>query len=184
MASTDKGWIKMFRSLQDNILWQEKPFSRGQAWVDLLLSVNHKDNMILIDGRPKKIKCGQFWTSRDKLAKRWGWSKSKVNRFLTLLTDTHMVSVSGTPSGTLLTVENWVKFQDARTTKRNTDESTLDTTDDTTDESQTRMNKNDKNEKEEVAPLPAPEIDDEEEDDGEWIDPKDVLEGRVKLDDL
>ena len=110
MATTYKGWIKMFRSLQDNILWQEKPFSRGQAWVDLLLSVNHKDNVILIDGRPKKIKSGQFWTSRDKLAKRWGWSKSKVNRFLILLTDTHMVSVSGTPSGTLLTVINYSNF--------------------------------------------------------------------------
>ena len=178
MATTDKGWIKMFRSLQDNILWQEKPFSRGQAWVDLLLSVNHKDNVILIDGRPKKIKSGQFWTSRDKLAKRWGWSKSKVNRFLVLLTETHMVSVSGTPSGTLLTVENWAKFQDARTTKRNTDESTLDTSDESTGESQTRMNKNDnKNEKEEVAPLPDDEIDPDW-DDSEWVDAKDLkLEG-------
>ena len=183
MAATDKGWIKMFRSLQDNILWQEKPFSRGQAWVDLLLSVNHKDNMILIDGRPKKIKSGQFWTSRDKLAKRWGWSKSKVNRFLVLLTDTHMVSVSGTPSGTLLTIENWAKFQDARTTKRNTDESTLDTSDESTGESQTRMKKNDnKNEKEEVAPLHS-EIDDEEEDDGEWLDASELME-RMKKHDL
>ena len=42
------------------------------------------------------------------------------------------------------------------------------------------MNKNDKNEKEEVAPLPSPEIDDEEEDDGEWVDAGEWLERNGK----
>ena len=156
----------MFRSLQDNILWQDKPFTRGQAWVDLLLSVNHKDNTFLLNGVPKKIKSGQLWTSREKLAERWGWSKSKVNRFLVLLSDTHMASVSGTPNGTLLTIENWAKFQDARTTKRNTHDTTDDTTDESTGESQTRMNKNEKEEKKGVA-LQSSTIDDPN-DDGDY----------------
>jgi len=166
MAFTDKGWVKVFRSLQDNILWQEKPFSRGQAWVDLLLSVNHKDKVILINGKALKIKSGQMWTSRDKLAKRWGWSKSKVNRFLVLLSDTHMASVSGTQSGTLLTIEKWAKFQDARTTKRNADDTTDESSDESTGDTQTRMKKNEK-ECKEGAQLHFDEIDDPN-DDGEY----------------
>ena len=36
------GYIKLHRSLMDNPLWTEKPFSRGQAWVDLLMLANRK----------------------------------------------------------------------------------------------------------------------------------------------
>ena len=36
MAKTGS-YIKLDRGLKNNSLWLEKPFSKGQAWVDLLM---------------------------------------------------------------------------------------------------------------------------------------------------
>jgi len=49
MAGEGKGWIRVYRSIQEHWLWQEKPFSKGQAWLDLLLSANHQDSKIIFD---------------------------------------------------------------------------------------------------------------------------------------
>ena len=41
-----QGYIKIHRKIQECWLWQDK-FSKGQAWIDLLLRANHKDNKIV-----------------------------------------------------------------------------------------------------------------------------------------
>ena len=35
------GWISIHRKIQDNLIWNDKPFNRGAAWIDLLLLANH-----------------------------------------------------------------------------------------------------------------------------------------------
>ena len=37
------GWVKVHRDIQNCWIWEEKPFSRGQAFIDLILMVNHED---------------------------------------------------------------------------------------------------------------------------------------------
>lgn len=39
-----EGWIKLHRKLSDNPLWTCEPFTKGQAWVDLILLANHEYN--------------------------------------------------------------------------------------------------------------------------------------------
>ena len=39
----NQGYIKLYRSIFNHWLWQDKPFSRGQAFVDLILLANYKD---------------------------------------------------------------------------------------------------------------------------------------------
>ena len=33
-----KGWIKLHRSMFDNDLWTAEPFTKGQAWIDLIVT--------------------------------------------------------------------------------------------------------------------------------------------------
>lgn len=180
MGSTDKGWIKLSRNIQDNFLWDEVPFTKAQAWIDLLLSASHKDQVISVNGKPKTIKKGQVWTSQMRLEKRWGWSKNKVRRFLALLTEQQMIHIDGTTNGTTLTIEKWAKYQGGGTTNGTSNGTTNEPTGGTTNGTHTRMyNKNVKEVKEETAPLPDIE-DDFEDDDGEWIDAKDWLERNGK----
>ena len=111
------GWILVHRQIEDNPIWKEKPFSKGQAWVDLLLMANHADNEILLGNNIVTIKRGQFHTSEVILGKRWGWGRKKINLFLTLLEKQKMCTSLRTWQGTTITIENYTVYQDVRTPK-------------------------------------------------------------------
>lgn len=111
------GWILVHRQIEDNPIWKEKPFSKGQAWVDLLLMANHADNEILLGNNIVTIKRGQFHTSEVILAKRWGWGRKKINLFLTLLEKQKMCTSLRTWRGTTITIENYTVYQDMRTSE-------------------------------------------------------------------
>ena len=76
------GWIKLHRQLQDNPLWFSEPFSRGQAWVDLMMMANHKPGYVRVRGRRIDVGVGCVARAQKSLADRWSWSKGKVVRFL------------------------------------------------------------------------------------------------------
>lgn len=113
-----QGWIKLYRKIMDNKMWQEKPFSRGQAWIDLLLMANHDDNTFLFDGRFIDLEKGSFITSEHKLMERWGWSKSKVRLFLNELQKQQMIVKNSDQKKTTITICNYSVYQDSETTER------------------------------------------------------------------
>ena len=109
--STDKGYIKVFRDVRDNWVWEDKPFSRGQAWIDIIMMMNHKDRETLYNGRMIIVKRGSRITSLRKLAERWGWSMHKVSDFLNILEDTGMISQKRDSKKTLINVIKYDFFQ-------------------------------------------------------------------------
>ena len=134
-----RGWIKLYRQIQDNELWQSgEPFSRRDAWIDLLLMANHEQRTIVIRGRPKVINAGEHWTSYRILADRWHWSYEKVRRYFDLLDELDMAHTTVTPSGTLVTLVNYSFFQGGDGAECDTRDSAHDRTDDRTDDRQTR----------------------------------------------
>ena len=105
------GYIKIYRSVTRNQIWNDKPFSKGQAWIDLLLRANHKDSKVLINDTWIEIKPGEtIWSIKD-MAERWGWSRSKVGRFIDGLQTERMVHQKRTSKFTKITVVNWKKYQ-------------------------------------------------------------------------
>lgn len=112
-----KGWISIHRNLQQHYLWEDKPFSKGQAWVDLLLMVNHTDNKTMVGGELIEVKRGSRVTSELKLMERWGWSKSKVRAFLQLLQNDSMIVKKTDRKKTTLTICNYDIWQDNKTTE-------------------------------------------------------------------
>lgn len=113
----------------------------------------------MYQGKLIPIKKGQFFTSLEKLSRRWNWGKHKTLDFLKLLEAENMIiRDSGTLNGTLLTIVNYKKFQKNGNTKGNTDNTTdsttYNTTDNTTDSPQTIMKNNVNNENNiEAAPV-------------------------------
>ena len=114
------GWILLYRSIRDSWIWEDKPFSFGQAWVDLILDANHEDKKVFIGGHLVLIKRGQKWTSLRTLSARWGWRQEKVLKFLRALEQDGMIVRKVTRSGALLTIVNYGKFQDMRSANRST----------------------------------------------------------------
>lgn len=115
------GWISIHRKIQDNKIWEDKPFSRGQAWIDLLLLANHEDNKIIFNGSLFEIKRGEKITSLRKLSERWGWSITKVKKFLNLLSDENMISYKSDNKKTTYSIVNYDVYQDNENTKSNTE---------------------------------------------------------------
>lgn len=139
------GWIKLYRQLQDCWIWLDKePFDKRSAWVDLILTANHSDKKILLNGELITVKRGQILTSVRKLSAKWKWSVNKVYRFLKLLEDDEMLQKESNKDRTLLTIENYSIFQCCEYTNGNSDEYTSDTLTKTPTEHK-QEDKNDKN---------------------------------------
>lgn len=167
MADKQKGWIKVYRCIEDNWLWDEVPFSYGQAWIDMLMMANHTQKKTLFNKEPVTIERGSFITSIRKLSTRWGWSKDKVLRFIRTLETDAMITKNSDNQRTLVTIVKYGDYQKQRDTDKDADKDTdaprnrheADTNKDT-DAPQTRSKelKNDKNEKKEkkgsIAPRP------------------------------
>lgn len=119
------GWIALHREITENWLWQDKePFDKRAAWIDLLLMVNHENKKILFDGNLVEVKRGQRITSIRQLCDRWKWSNTKVKKFLENLEKDGMISLKITPQkATLLTIENYAKYQDVNISKNDTETS-------------------------------------------------------------
>ena len=167
--SKTNNFIKLHRKIKTNPIWLEKPYSKGQAWVDLLLYAQWKQDKKKYRGKTIELEPGKVYTSIYALSDRWGWSRNRVYRFLEELIIAKMISVegwensgtsngttngtinrtkNGTTDGTTITVENWDVYQYVEST----DGTTNGTTDGTTDDSKTEPTeeiKNIKNEKKE-----------------------------------
>lgn len=153
------GWIKLHRKILDCFIWQDKPYDKARAWIDLLLLAMHSDKKMLIDDEIVIIRRGEFMTSIVKLADRWGWSRNKVIRYIDMLESEHMLNTKRTPKGTLVSIIKYDVYQLGDTsneTPYETTDGTADgtpngttdrTADDTTDGTQNKNIKNVKNEK-------------------------------------
>ena len=135
MADKDKGYIYLYRSIQENTIWADgTPFDRRSAFIDMIFMANYKDKELIFRGGMEKIiKRGQFHTSIERLANRWLWSPNKVRRYLALLNELGMVHIDGTTRGTTVTIVNYEDFQNQWRTKSTTNETANGRADESTD---------------------------------------------------
>lgn len=98
-------------------MWKNEPFSKGQAWTDILLLANHKKDKILIGNEIEVVEIGAFITSELKLMERWKWSKNKIRMFLKLLENENMIVKDSNRKRTTIKVVNYSKYQVIETTK-------------------------------------------------------------------
>lgn len=108
---SNKGWIKIYRAIEDNWIWQSDKHNKQSAWIDLLLMANHNEQKVNIGNSNIIVKPGQRWTSLEKLASRWGWSTKKVRSYLKLLESDGMIYANGYSKGTLITIRNYQEYQ-------------------------------------------------------------------------
>jgi len=109
------GWISIHRKLQNHWLWDSKKvFSNLEAWIDILMEVNHSNKKVLIGSVLFEVNRGDSIKSLDSWAKRWNWNKSKVRRFFILLEKDNMIVTKNERKTTRLTVCNYGSYQDSR----------------------------------------------------------------------
>lgn len=106
-----EGWIKIHRKIAENDVWLSEPFSRGQAWVDLIMIANRKPGYFKIRGNRIDVNIGQVGRSASSLAHRWRWSRSKVERYLEELQKEQQITQQKSNITTLITILNYSQYQ-------------------------------------------------------------------------
>lgn len=114
-----QGWISLHRKITEHPFYQEKrKFSKFEAWIDLLLLANHKDNKVLFGNEIIEVERGSFITSKRKLMERWGWSNTKVETYLNLLVTQGMIVQKSDTKKTVITIVNYDFYQGDSNKKR------------------------------------------------------------------
>jgi hypothetical protein len=110
------GWVAIHRQLADHPIWTQERFTRGQAWVDLILLASYADHVSLRGTEALTVTRGQVLTSQVRLAARWGWNRKTVRGFLEALKAAAMADIEtsrATDTGyTIITLRNFKRFQD------------------------------------------------------------------------
>ncbi len=124
-----QGWIRLHRQIMNTPEWLAEPFTRSQAWVDLLLLANHETGYIRKRGILIAVERGCIGYSERSLAERWQWSRNKVRNFLAALTRLSQVSrgtsektvPKNTSVSSLIYIVNYDKYQ-TKSTEDDTEE--------------------------------------------------------------
>jgi hypothetical protein len=113
-----QGWISLHRQLKEHWIWiDNRPFDRRSAWVDLLLSANHKDAKVTLGNELIEVERGSFITSIRQLCDRWKWSNTKVIAFLELLENDGMILFKSDKKKTVVTIVKYSEYQELNDTK-------------------------------------------------------------------
>ncbi|QQU16537.1 hypothetical protein I6I79_00660 [Enterococcus casseliflavus] len=144
----DKGWIALHRNIREHWVYQEKRvFSKYEAWLDLLMDANHQNNKFLFDGQLIEVNRGEFITSVRQLCERWGWSNTKVNRFLEMLEHDQMLIRKSDSKKTVISIVNYDFYQryESKETTQKRQQNDTETTQKHTNNNDKTMINNDNN---------------------------------------
>lgn len=110
-----KGWISIHRSITSHWLYPKgRPFTKYEAWITILLEVNHTDKKESKGFNLIECKRGESINSLDTWAKLFHWNKSKVRRFFIMLQNDSMIETKSVQKTTHLKVCNYDSYQDQR----------------------------------------------------------------------
>jgi hypothetical protein len=120
----DSGYIKLFRTITENPMWEDEPFTRAQAWIDILFMTNYHDSSFFVRGVEVFVKRGQFAVSEQVLSKKWNFSRTKLRKFLFWLEKKHQIKQQKNNVLSIYTVTNYDRYNPEKTTEKTTDDTT------------------------------------------------------------
>lgn len=122
------GYIKLYRSSLNDPLYLKEPFTKWQAWCDLILLAYFAPSEFFVRGIRVKAKRGCVYKGALELAERWQWSRGKVNRFLSYLEEDKRIGIQKSRVVSCISIVNYDKFQQSDTTNDTTNETSNGTT--------------------------------------------------------
>lgn len=104
------GFILLWREMLEKELFREKPYCPLGAWVWILMNANFEDKP---DRFGELVRRGEMHTSQPALASAWGWSRSKVQRFLDRLEAEQRIEQQTNNKRTKIRTTNYELYQQA-----------------------------------------------------------------------
>lgn len=105
------GYIPIDRFLFQSKYWAEKRiYSHAEAIIDLLQTASYKAITKNFNNRKIELQRGQLVASNRFLSARWGWTESRVRRFLRKLLEEGLFNINIIQKINVITVVNYSKF--------------------------------------------------------------------------
>lgn len=101
----------MYRSSMDDPLYLGEPFTKWQAWCDLILLAYFAPGEFFVRGVKVKAKRGCVYKAALELAERWRWSRGKVERFLKYLETDKRIEIKKSKVVSSIAILNYDRFQ-------------------------------------------------------------------------
>jgi hypothetical protein len=105
------GWIKLHREILGKSIWLKSTVEQKAVLITIMLLASHIENEWEWNGKRYKVKPGQFITSTRSLAETAGVTHRNVRSALDRFTKYEFLTQDATHTGTLITIENWNKYQ-------------------------------------------------------------------------
>lgn len=108
-----RGVVGIDRDVFNHPAFKPEPFPEAMAWIWLICEATHKPHVKRIDGQPFELRRGQLCHSIRFMAEAWRWSKSRVDRFLSMLEKRDMIRREIGTKSSVLTICNYGVYQRA-----------------------------------------------------------------------
>ena len=103
------GTVNISRRIWRNTAFKAEPFSEREAFMWMIMEASYKPREKRVGNIHINLSRGQLATSVRFMCEAWGWSKSRVDRYLKRLENRDMI---GTESGTGINVITVCKYDD------------------------------------------------------------------------
>lgn len=104
-------FITVPREIFDDGLFVREPYSRREAFLDLVQKAVHEETELPVRGGTITLNRGEVFASIRYLASRWGWSKSKVEAVLKEFISMNLIGHKSDTSNSTLSIVNYDLYQ-------------------------------------------------------------------------
>lgn len=108
-----RGVVGIDRDVFNHPAFKPEPFPEAMAWIWLICEATHKTHLKRIDGHPVELHRGQLSHSIRFMGMAWLWSKSRVDRFLSMLENRDMIRREIGTKSSVITICNYDVYQRA-----------------------------------------------------------------------
>jgi hypothetical protein len=110
-AVSERGVFAVDRGVWDHPSFANEPFTQREAWIWLIGEAAFKVRTKRIGSVTVELARAQVAASTRFMADKWGWSESRVRRFLKRLEADAMIDIATDAGVTVLTIRNYNKYQ-------------------------------------------------------------------------
>ena len=99
-----RGWMK-------SPVFKKEPYTEREAWEWIISETSYLPREVSIKGQAILLSIGQLSHSVRFMSDKWGWTKSKVSRYLKKLEKWKMIEIKTDAGQSVITVCNYKKYQ-------------------------------------------------------------------------
>lgn len=114
----EKNYIILHKSLMEDALYQKEPFTKWQAWIDLVFLAYGTPSELYIRGIKVHTDRGCVYMGVNKLSERWKWSRGKVERFIRYLADNKRIEVKTSNTVNCIIILGYDQYQGVPQTEK------------------------------------------------------------------